>query len=360
MRILLLGEYSSVQNNLAAALIEKGHDVVLANDGDNYKNYKRDIDLAGKHSNIVLRNLERIYKESKFAISAKGFDVVQLMSPLTFSRFGLTKSLHSKLKQNNGKLFFLAAGDDYFYWLGYRNCIYKYGPHQGMLSDLKIKNIYYEGRRSQDINKHLLDIANGVISCAVDYYIAYKDFAGEKLTNIPFPVNVKNIVKGELQAKANAPLKILHGIQSKRMGFKGSNYFIQALKELKDYSSYFTYKEVRNLPYAEYQKELKECDILFDQVNGYSPGMNAIEAMSYGKVVFGGCEDEYKVMNQLSIDPLINVRPNVEFIKSSIVKVLTDSDFYLTTSAKAKEYVFKKHDANVVADQYLSFWEKAK
>ena len=45
MRILLLGEFSNVHATLALGLRKLGHDVVVASDGDEWKNYPRDIDL---------------------------------------------------------------------------------------------------------------------------------------------------------------------------------------------------------------------------------------------------------------------------------------------------------------------------
>ena len=45
MKILLLGENSSVHSNLKDGLIELGHEVDVASDGDGWKNIPRDIDL---------------------------------------------------------------------------------------------------------------------------------------------------------------------------------------------------------------------------------------------------------------------------------------------------------------------------
>ena len=39
MRILLLGEFSNVHATLALGLRKLGHDVVVASDGDEWKNY---------------------------------------------------------------------------------------------------------------------------------------------------------------------------------------------------------------------------------------------------------------------------------------------------------------------------------
>ena len=44
MRILLLGEYSNVHATLAVGLRRLGHEVVVASNGDFWKDYPRDKD----------------------------------------------------------------------------------------------------------------------------------------------------------------------------------------------------------------------------------------------------------------------------------------------------------------------------
>ena len=45
MKILLFGDNSSLHSNLRDGLIALGHKVVLASDGDGWKNIPRDIDI---------------------------------------------------------------------------------------------------------------------------------------------------------------------------------------------------------------------------------------------------------------------------------------------------------------------------
>ena len=46
MKILLLGEYSNVHNLLAQGLRALGHEVCVISNGDFWKDYPRDIDVA--------------------------------------------------------------------------------------------------------------------------------------------------------------------------------------------------------------------------------------------------------------------------------------------------------------------------
>ena len=57
MKILLLGEYSNVHWTLAQGLRELGHEVCVISNGDFWKDYPRDIDVArtlGKLGGIKL------------------------------------------------------------------------------------------------------------------------------------------------------------------------------------------------------------------------------------------------------------------------------------------------------------------
>lgn len=81
MRILLLGDYSNVHHTLGQGLRRLGHEVVVASDGDGWKNYPRDVDL--RRSTLspwgsAVYFLRLLHKFRHF----RGFDVVQLINPV--------------------------------------------------------------------------------------------------------------------------------------------------------------------------------------------------------------------------------------------------------------------------------------
>lgn len=82
MRILLVGEYSNVHNTLAQGLRALGHEVCVISNGDFWKNYPRDIDVArqpGKWGGIRL-----MLKLWSLLPKMQGYDVVQLINPMFF------------------------------------------------------------------------------------------------------------------------------------------------------------------------------------------------------------------------------------------------------------------------------------
>ena len=80
MKILLLGEYSNVHATLAKGLKTLGHEVVVASNGDFWKNYPRDIDLARR--NGKLGGLALLAKIGCLLPAWRGYDVVQIINPL--------------------------------------------------------------------------------------------------------------------------------------------------------------------------------------------------------------------------------------------------------------------------------------
>lgn len=116
MKILLVGEYSRLHLTLAEGLRNLGHEVVVASNGDGFKNFERDVDLSRKSSGIVdtLSAIVDFYRKiSRF----KEFDVVQLINPnFTTLNVGFNEKFFAKLKKNNKKIFLGAFGDD-SYWV---------------------------------------------------------------------------------------------------------------------------------------------------------------------------------------------------------------------------------------------------
>ena len=80
MKILLLGEYSNVHHTLSKGLKELGHAVTVASDGDHWKNFPRDIDLARKTG--TLGTISYLAKLCRALPRLKGYDIIQLINPI--------------------------------------------------------------------------------------------------------------------------------------------------------------------------------------------------------------------------------------------------------------------------------------
>jgi glycosyltransferase involved in cell wall biosynthesis len=356
LKVLLIGEFSGLFNNLAEGLKYLNCDVVLANDGNPPKNYCRDIDIHNKWATIIPLGIGQIINEVSFIKNLPTFDIIQIINPGVFSERAPIKFFLKQLRRKCAKFFLTAAGDDSYYWQAFREGKFRYSPHVGTLNDYNSLTHLFENRQYQYINDLFVEYSDGVIANAAEYYIAYQNRI-DSLTYIPFPIKIKNDASNFISRNSSGKIKILHGIQKNRQGFKGNKFFFEAIKSLpKHIQRAVEYREIWDLSYDQYRIQLKECDFLLDQVNSYSPGMNALEAMSYGKIVFGGCEEEFITLNNIKDPPLVNVIPDSKDIANKITKVIEDSLSMEKISKEASSYVHSNHDYKHIAHQYMKVW----
>jgi glycosyltransferase involved in cell wall biosynthesis len=359
MRVLLLGEYSSLYNNLAQGLRKLGHEVILANDGDGFKNYHRDIDLSSRFSNKLLSHINKIAKQIRFVPSFSGFDVVNIINPLVFSRFSPYKKILQYIKSHNGHLFLSAAGDDAFYWQAYRAGEFRYSPHMGTLKDYQVSQHIWETDHLKNLNRFYIDKTQAVIANAVEYYVAYESFV-EKLYYIPFPIPTDNIAFKQEKLRTNEKLQVFHGVQSQRRFFKGSDIIDETMNALvKKYPNDIEYLRAEDLPYSAYINYFNSCHVLIDQLWSFSPAMNALTAMAKGKVVLSGFEKEaQEIIGYTGDAPLINVKPTASSLQENILALLDNRSLVEQYSNAARDYVVKYHEPSNIAAQYLEVWNK--
>ena len=95
------------------------------------------------------------------------------------------------------------------------------------------------------------------------------------------------------------------------------------------------------------------------QLYSYSPGLNALYAMSKGIVVVGGAEEEhYNLLGEDRLRPIINVRPEGNDIYNKLESLLANTNKISQLSADSIEYIKKHHCPIKVAKECLDFWEK--
>ena len=358
MKIALIGEYSSLHNNLAKALKEKGHSVLLVNDGDYVKNYYRDINIRGNGSNKYFKLLSRIWKEIKLIFIIKNYDIVQYINPSIFSQYTPSKIIFLFIKKNNKKIFLLAAGDDYYFWNAYRKNKYKYSAHEAYLKkDIKETKSPWEKYRLRSLTFFLSNRVNGIIPTSIVYQIAYNGHENcKKMINFPIECKKNNFIESKNIKKDS--IIILHGVQTARQGFKGTDLIDSAIKViLNKYPQKVEYIRVVDMPYEHYLKKIAEADIIIDQVYSYEPAMNALISMQMGKLVLGGYEEELKNINNIDYEPLINIIPSVEDIISKLEKIINNPEIIQQYGENAKKYVKRFHDSNLIAEEYLTVWK---
>jgi glycosyltransferase involved in cell wall biosynthesis len=358
MKIALIGEFSSLHNNLAIALKKKGHNVILVNDGDSFKNYNRDLDIRGNGSNLYFRNLSRIFKEIKLIFIIKDFDVVQYMNPADFSRFGPAKTIFKFLKKRNLKTFLLAAGDDYYYWEAYRKGKYKYSLHEISLKiDIEKSKSIWEKFRLKKTTVFLTNFVDAVIPTALMYKIAYDEHPN-CVEMINFPITIQSESLPPINFKTNEKIRIMHGGQTNRIALKGTDLIDSAMGIIqRKYPERVEYIRIQDLPFDQYKIKISEAHVVIDQVYGYEPGMNALICMQHGKLVLGGYEQELREINNIDYEPLINITPSIDDIVSKVEMIIKNPEMIKTFYLNSRKYVEEFHSSDIIAEKYLKIWK---
>lgn len=364
MRILLLGEYSNVHHTLAQGLRALGHSVVVASDGDNWKNYPRDIDLK-RQSLHPLYSLLYYYKAKRQISQLRDFDVVQLINPVFLPlRATRLHSFYDTLRRNNRSLFLGAFGIDHYWVKAGLDCrTFRYSDfnigstlRQNTDNDLFIRD-WLDGEKGI-LNKRIAEECNGIISGLYEYHASYLPYYANKLQHIPFPINRSEISPRTPHAD-DGKIHVFIGIQRTRHQYKGTDIMLSALEHLqRAYPDRVQINKAENVPFTTYQHLMNTSDVLLDQLYSYTPAMNALLAMAKGLVVVTGGEPEhYALIQEEHLRPIVNVQPTAESVYTALEQLLLHPNQLPKYSQEAISYIEKHHDHIKVAQRYIDFWQ---
>ncbi len=362
MKILLIGEYSNVHWTLAEGLRMLGHDVCVVSNGDFWKGYNCDISLIRSYNKIGgISYLIRAYALLPFF---RGYDVVQFINPM-FLELKAERILpfYRYIKRHNKKVFLGAFGMD-AYWV--EACTKK--PHMFRYSDFyigdkPIVNDYtieqaagWTDTPKAKLNRIMAEECNGIIAGMYEYFMAYREKHAGKLTYIPFPIEPE--VSNIMYYNPNIKIRFFIGIQKERSIYKGTDIMLRAVERIaKDYPDDCEVIKAENVPFKKYSRMVNKCDVLLDQLYGYSPGMNALLAMSKGKVVVGGAEEEfYNLMCENELRPMINVIPDENDVYSKLKWLIENKETIFDMQEDSIEFIRKHHNPIKVAEKYVGFW----
>tara|TARA_B110000003_G_C16623016_1_gene523851 strand:+ start:964 stop:2031 length:1068 start_codon:yes stop_codon:yes gene_type:complete len=354
VNILLLGDFSSLHKNLKDGLIELGHDVTIASDGDGYKSTPRDLDLNPMLPSYLGKIETRIklffYLYTKF----KEYDVVQLINTFHFYKvFFPNKFFIKKLCSNNKKVFLLAAGTDSYYWK-YGKTRMEYSPHNDVLKyDLKSLTHPYESKKMFNFNEYVACSVDGIIPVSYEYMTCYKNHP--KLLNfIEMPMNSNEITYSE--NIVGDKLIIFHGLN--RYGFKGTRHVEKAFRFLKQkYPNDLELIIKGNMPLKDYLLMMQKTNVVIDQTYGYSQGMNGIYALAMGKIVLGGAEPESLKCMEIDESPVINIKPNAKSIIHKIEDLIIKKKFITEMGLNSRKFVERIHGHKKVASKFIATWK---
>ena len=362
MKILLLGEYSNVHWTLAQGLRELGHEVTVISNGDFWKDYPRDIDVArtlGKLGGIKL-----MLKLWSLLPKMRGYDVVQLINPIFFElKAERLFWFYQYLRKHNKRVFLGAFGMDY-YWV--HTCI-----HEKPLrySDFNFGNTIrtdtaavkeqkdWLGTAKEELNKMIANDCDGIITGLYEYDVCYRPYFPKKTKFIPYPIQLAHTAP---LTGVHKPLRIFIGISKERSVYKGTDIMLKAAEAVRSkYPDAVELQKAEGVPFEQYQHMMNSSDVILDQLYAYTPAMNALLAMSKGIIVVGGGEPEnYDILGETELRPIINVEPSYESVYHELEQLVLHPERVPALKQQSIEYIKKHHDFIKVAMQYVDFWNR--
>ena len=360
MKILLLGEYSNVHNTLAKGLRQLGHEVTVASNGDFWKDYPRDQDLARRMGK--LGGLKLMAKVATLLPRWRGYDVVQLINPMFLElKAEHIFPIYRYLRRHNRHIVLCAMGMDY-YWV--KECVEKKPLRY---SDFNIgdklhtiecamtdRNDWMNTAKGK-LNKMIAEECDAIVTGLYEYDVCYRPNFPQKTTFIPLPINPGNFSSPSGPGK---PFTLFIGISKNRNIYKGTDIMLRAAQTVKKkYPDRLELKVVDGVPFAQYQQMMNDSDVIMDQLYGYTPAMNALLAMSKGIVVIGGGEPEsYDILGEQELRPIINVEPSYESVYEQLELLVLHPERLLLLKQQSIDFVKKHHDYMKVARKYESLY----
>lgn len=362
MKILLLGEYSNVHATLAEGLKALGHKVTVVSNGDFWKDYPRDISLV-RNSSSFSDGLRYMTKLLFILPRLRGYDIVQLINPM-FLEIKAERILYiyHYLRKHNKKIILCGYGMDW-YWVNtcmtrkhLRYSDFNIGDSLRDTPDTRKEQNDWLCTPKELLNRFIARNCDGIITGLYEYFVCYHPFFPEKTTFIPFPIKPSPTVCTDIITPGKVIFFI--GINKSRNRYKGTDIMLEALEALrKKYPEHCIIVKAESVPFNEYQHLMDSSDCILDQLYSYTPAMNSLLAMSKGIINVGGGEEEnYQILNEQELRPIINVRPNIHDVFISLEQLVLHPERIPELKRQSVEYIRLHHDFMKVARQYLDFY----
>lgn len=354
MRVLLIGEFSGVHNNLKKGLEACGIEVFLANTGDVFKQFSTDMvmHIGGMGR---FRQIQNIFLELSNLHKMKKFDVIQVMNPNALEFYN-HKRVYEML--DSAKLVVQLIGGCDFVSSYYNRYLCKEMCDMCKRYDIGDHICPYSKGDTIRYQKQFYQYADIFVPLCWEYYHVYKRYAHEYenrlLPVMPMPIDLE---ENKFVDCKNSKIQVLHPLN--RVGAKGTKVIEEAFERLRQkYGDIADFQIKGKMPIKEYRKLLARMDIVVDQLYGSTYGMNALYAMAMGKIVFSGepdrrMYDEEPILREM---PIYGLGYGVEDIVKRVAQILDDGNL-LERKKQSRQFVEKYHDSKAVAEKFLSLYE---
>lgn len=352
MKVILLGEFSSLHKYLKEGLQELGIETTLAANGDGWKKIGgADVCIPEIQSETVFKRVKSYIAFIKSMKAIKGFDVVQIINPNIFPVF-IWNIVFKLLKRQNKMLSLASAGDNYILLQAYRSGCFEYYIFDYDKKNVNIYNKNSLGGKSRIQRDLRLDkISDIIIPNLYEYSIGYKGNVSEV---IPFPINISEITYKENIVRDK--VIFFHGLN--REASKGTKFIREALDKLKkEYPDEVEVIIDGHMPMDKYLRVLEKANVVVDQCCSYGYGINACIAMAQGKIVMSGCREETLKAFGIENTPMVCTKPDVEYLYNAMVDIVKNKKEIPKRGFESRQYVESLHDYRKIAKLYVRAWK---
>jgi hypothetical protein len=197
-----------------------------------------------------------------------------------------------------------------------------------------------------------MDIVDGYITIMYEYNPYYENHP-KFLGTVPLPIDVKKFHYRENVLK-NDKVVFFHG---KSRPSKGGIYIMGAFDKLKDkYYKHAEFIATGGIPFDDYIKLLQKTNVVLDDANAYSLGLNSLYSMAQGRLVMGGAEPIADAALGYTYNPAINLKADVNYIANQIEWVLDNRSKIKDMGLQSRTLVEEFHDCTKVASKYIELW----
>lgn len=355
MKVLLLGEFSSLHRYLKEGLRELGNiEVTLLANGDSWKK------IPGADGVLFYPNLKGVFGKYNLYIEPwlnaskySNYDVTQLIHPCLFSNI-INKSILKKIVSSNKCISMVAAGEDYALCNAYKKGEFEYYCFDyDKTAYEKYSSNSLSGKLSIKSCKFLEKTADIIIPSVYEYFLGYKNNS-KCYSVLPFPINVQSILYRE--NVVNNKLIFFHGLN--RELAKGTPFIRKALEKLQQVYPHEVEVIIEgHMPFDKYLEVMDRANVVIDQCCSYGYGINACIAMAQGKVVMTGKRKETLDALNINDAPMFHAQPDVEQLFRQMQYIVEHRSSIPQWGYESRKYVENVHDHVKIAQRYVDAWK---
>ena len=287
----------------------------------------------------------------------RGYDVVLMISPNPLFKVTISNVFFNFLRKNNKKVFISGAGlctNSFNYWFNKIESKYFDYTHADVEgAPNKFAFPFYATPKRLELEMNMLRKSNCVIPILYEYAEPFRDLSNIAKT-IPIPININKFKYQPNEVRDK--IVFFHGLTRP---CKGGEFILKAFDIVaKKYPHDAEFIAKGGMPFDEYMQLIARTNVVLDDVNAYSLGMNGLFSMAKGKIVMGGAEEIAARELGYSFCPAINLVRNVDQIVSAIENILENKKQIEEIGFESRRFVETYHDHIKIARKYIEVFEK--